>query len=31
VSTSGKHEGETIGPTIRLEANEGLVIELASV
>jgi len=31
VSTSGKHEGETIGRSIRLEANEGLVIELASV
>ena len=31
VSTSGKHEGETIGPSIRLEANEGLVIALASI
>jgi alpha-glucosidase len=31
VSTSGEREGETIDRSVRLEPNEGLVIELSSV
>lgn len=30
VSTSGEHDGETTGSSIRLDANEGFVVELAA-
>jgi alpha-glucosidase len=30
VSTSGEHDGDTTGPSISLDANEGVVVELAA-